>query len=212
MKPNHVNGVPYKFGDQIIKVDDERETALGIISDINNLDMKYELFCKWLHQNDQGSMFCEDRKQNSNALLTEDEVSSFTTNSDDSDSDIFLDPESDFPVIVLSNDDNEQAPQTVDRKLNGDGKFRVDTPSQLSVSDFDCSSSDITVSSMFSGSSSQMAKRKAKHKKGRAPPIPIIKSTQNQCNEFLDIATNNDDPFISHNLPCSAQSARETDI
>lgn len=209
MKPKRSNGEPYRFhGSRIVEIDDEKEAALGMIDDISNLDMKYELFCKWLRQNEQNSILTEDRDVNSGPLLTEDEVSSFATNSDDSGSDIFLDTESDFPVIVLSSDNSEQLPLNTDCDCANNsvdsllGEFRVDTPSQLSVSDYDCSSSDITVSSKISGSSSQLGKRKVKHKKGKAPPIPTISSN---ATVELNTASVNDTP--SH-----TRSARETDI
>lgn len=195
------------------------------MTDINNLDGKFQLFCKWLEQNDQKPMINAELEQPS--TLTEDEVSSFATNSDDSGSDIFLDTESDFPEIVLTHDDENEGAFI----LNGDGKlndidstnqFRVDTPSQLSVSDFDGSSSDITVNSQISTMSglSNQNKRKAKHNKGRAPPIPtnIINdaSDENNCNTneksmchktTTDVLLNCPNEF-----PSIAKSTRETDI
>lgn len=212
MKPKRANGGTYKFNDsQIMEVDDDREAALEMMGDITNLNMKYELFCKWLHQNGQHSALPDDREVNSSILLTEDEVSSLH---DDSDSDIFLDSESNFPSItILSSDNNEKMPMD-----NGDGvdsfllgEFRVDTPSQLSVSDYDCSSSDITVNSKQSGSSCQLAKLRAKHKKGKAPPIPITlhKSTNNlNENSCKDLTTTES----TTNTPFHMRSAVETDI
>lgn len=217
MKPKRANGELSKFnGSRIVEVDDESdETAgLGIIGNVPNLDMKYELFCKWLQQNGQNSMLHSDREQNSSTLLTEDEVSSFATNSDDSSSDVFLDTESDFPIIVLSNDNDEIVPLNSDNvcKLNGmNSPFRVDTPSQLSVSDFDCSSSDITVSSRVSGTSSQIARRKAKHNKGRAPSVPTNKSISSENNESTNIEVIAN-PAIQNDIPPTTRSARETDI
>lgn len=205
-KPKRANGATLKMcRDQIVEVDDETDAAFKTNRD-THLDMKYELFCKWLQQNGRHQMMTSDRDLNSNTLLTEDEVSSFATNSEDSGSDVFLDTESDFPVIVLSNDDNEAVPLDLDdehRRNDTESPFRVDTPaSQLSVSDFDCSSSDITIGSKISGTSSQIAKRKAKHKKGRAPPIP----TNN-----ID-GTQNSESVILNDTPPARGSARETEI
>lgn len=224
MKPNRAIGDSYKFKrNRIVEVDDGREAASSMIDDISNLDMKYELFCKWLRQNEQDPLLTENREVNSSTILTEDEVSSFATNSDDSEGDVFLDTESDFPSIILSSDNDEQiqlnavsdfANSGIDSMM---GEFRVDTPSQLSVSDYDCSSSDITVSSKISGSSSQLVKRKAKHKKGKAPPIPVtaLNSTNNSddhnnnesaTTELINNMTNSND------TPSNTRSARETDI
>lgn len=211
LKPKRANGGTYKFNDsQIMEVDDEREAALEMMGDITNLNMKYELFCKWLQQNGQNSALPDDREVNSSTLLTEDEVSSLH---DDSDSDVFLDSESNFPSItILSSDNDEQMPVNVDGVDSLLlGEFRVDTPSQLSVSDYDCSSSDITVNSKQSGSSSQLAKRKAKHKKGKAPPIPITlhKSTNNLNENSCKDLTNTES---TTNTPSHMRSAVETDI
>lgn len=195
---------------QIVEVDDETDAVFGMNYGANNLDMKYELFCKWLQQNGQHQIVNSDRNinTNTNTLLTEDEVSSFA-NSEDSGSDVFLDTESNFPVIILSNDDNEIVSLDLDDDHRQNGmespldEFRVDTPaSQLSVSDFDCSSSDITVGSKISGTSSQMAKRKAKHNKGRAPPVPTHK---------ID-GSRNSESTILNEMPPVLQSAHETDI
>lgn len=212
LKPKRANGGTYKFNDsQITEVDDEREAALEMMGDITNLNMKYELFCKWLHQNGQNSALPIDRELTSSTLLTEDEVSSL--HDSDGDSDVFLDSQSNFPSItILSSDNNEQMPVNVDGVDSLLlGEFRVDTPSQLSVSDYDCSSSDITVNSKQSGSSSQLTKRRAKHKKGRAPPIPItpLKSTNNlnECGRKDLTTTESTTNATSH-----MRSAVETDI
>lgn len=213
MKLKRANGEQSKFnGNRIVEIDDERELpTLGIIG---NIDMKYELFCKWLEQNEQNSMLDSDREHNSSQLPTEDEVSSFTSNSDDSDNDIFLDTESEFPIIILSNDDNVIIPLNTDNlsKLNGmESPLRVDTSSQLSVSDFDCSSSDITVNSKMSGTSSQIAKRKAKHNKGRAPPIPTNNYNSSDKNESSNIELIVS-PAIQNDIPSNTGTSRETDI
>lgn len=232
LKPKRANGDEYKFrSSRIVEVDNENDgTASEKMGAINNLDLKYELFCKWLQQNEQNPIPNDDRDQpSSTTILTEDEVSSFATNSDDSGSDIFLDTETDFPVIVLTYDDNELHKQSAN-DLNSTGKlngvdslseFRVETPSQLSVSDFDCSSSDITVNSKISaesGSSGQ-AKRKAKHKKGRAPPVPAVNTKINGSDEFDHTASdkstryNVTDELLTHpaEFPSITRS-RETDI
>lgn len=153
----------------------------------NGLDMKYELFCKWLQENEQiqtmpSQNTVPDQQTNQNSLSTEDEVSSFATN--DSDSDVFLDTESDFPSIILSDADegvsfnsnlmSDFKTASIDEQMLS---FGADTPSQLSVSDFDCSSSDITVNSRMSpisDTSIDQTKPKAKSKKRRAPPIPTL--------------------------------------
>lgn len=223
------NGVERKFSDanRIIEVDDERLAAMGMIDSPNDVDMKYQLFCKWLQQNEQNDQpklpndkfHNDDRSQLSAAEhLTEDEVSSFATNSDDSGSDdIFLDTETDFPLIVLSRSDDDTAQMPLD-SFDGIesplGGSRVNTPSQLSVSDFDCSSSEATVNSRISatsGTSSQTGKRKAKHKKGRAPAIPTLANVTNTSGdqssniELIKSISATEIPFIS-------KSARETDI
>lgn len=211
LKPKRANGGTFKFNNsQIMEVDDEREAAEEMMGEITNLNMKYELFCKWLHQNGHNSALLDDREVNSSTLLTEDEVSSLH---DDSDSDVFLDSESNFPSItILTSDNNEQMPinvDDVDLLLLGD--FRVDTPSQLSVSDYDCSSSDITVNSKQNGSSSQLTKRKAKHKKGKAPPIPnTLHNITNDLNEngYKDLTTTESTTNTSSHM----RSAVETDI
>ncbi|XP_055327106.1 receptor expression-enhancing protein 2 isoform X3 [Sitodiplosis mosellana] len=82
-EPRQANGGTYKFnGSRIMEVNDESEATLATIGDISNLDMKYELFRKWLRQNDQNAMLPDDREVNSSTLLTEDEekvLSSSTT-------------------------------------------------------------------------------------------------------------------------------------
>ncbi|XP_031631002.1 uncharacterized protein LOC116345624 isoform X2 [Contarinia nasturtii] len=220
-KPNRARGETYNLhSDRIVEVDDDKEAALEKVDDINNLNMKYELFCEWLRRNGQESMLSENHEQTASTMLTEDEVSSFATNSDDSENDVFLDTESDFPMIILSVDDNCYS------NLNGAespslSEYRVDTPSHLSVSDFDCSSSDITVSSKISATSttsSQLAKCKAKHKKGRAPPIPMAKPIESNCNESsltVDLTNKMDPsehPATLNQMPSHTRSARETDI
>lgn len=203
MKPNRANGDKYALrNNRIIEVDEERGAVLGEIDSANNMDMKYELFCKWLQQNGQNPPLNDDHDQPFSTQLTEDEVSSFATNSDDSGSDVFLDTESDYPIIVLSSEDQVPFTPDTDFKLSNIdsiGEFRVDTPSQLSVSDFDCSSSDVTVNSKISATSdaSSQAKRKAKHRKGRAPPIPNA-ILPNNCGEI--------------SWSSNTGSARETDI
>lgn len=173
----------------------------------NDLDMKYELFCKWLQQNENGAQLSDeiDRRNFCNVsrgpTLTEDEVSSFASNSDDSTNDVFLDTETEQPMIMVNGmvevpnanatavDGGSAAIETMDSRAN--------TPmSQLSASDFDCSSSDVTVNS--TGKANGNSKRKPKHKKGRAPPIPTAATEINSNSAECD--TN------------STNLARETDI
>lgn len=210
---------------RIVEVDDETEAAMGMFDDNSGFDMKYELFCKWLRQSGRGALLEKEsnREVNSSTILTEDEVSSFATNSEDSGSDIFLDTESDFPSIVLNNENNEQMPFNAEDEYANNridslmGEFRVDTPSQLSVSDYDCSSSDITVSSKLSALSNQPTKRKAKHKKGKAPPIP---ATASKSPNNSDDNNYNGHPTIEltknttslNDTSFYTRSTRETDI
>lgn len=161
-------------------------------------DIKYELFCKWLRQNDQfmsqiapnelqGSALGNSFVAPSNPIATEDEVSSLASHSDDSSGhDVFLDTETEFPAIVLTeaidcSDAHTSAAGAADAAMYSIQPSRSDTPSQLSVNDFDCSASDTTVYSKASNVSnesqvSSSSRRKAKHKKGPAPPIPSAPS------------------------------------
>lgn len=143
----------------------------------NDLDIKYELFCKWLEKNKADLQISCDGSNCSNVAdggppLTEDEVSSFATNSgdddDDSSNDVFLDTESEQPMILVDGMDAMAA--------------RMHTPSQLSASDFDYSSSDVTVNSNGQIKAKPI-NRRPKHKKGRAPPIPTSSTaTENETN------------------------------
>lgn len=183
--------------------DDSTIDAMGKFN--NDLDIKYELFCKWLQQNDNGVQLSDEIDGRnfcnigSGPTLTEDEVSSFATNSDDSTNDIFLDTESEQPIIMVNgmlempntNAIAAAADVTIDTT-----EFRANTPSQLSVSDYDCSSSDVTVNS--TGKANGNSKRKPKHKKGRAPPIPTAATEINSNNAENDAKSTN--------------LARETDI
>lgn len=180
--------------------DKDNDHTVDMMSNFNNdLDIKYELFCKWLQQNEYGIQLSEeiDRPNvcniGSRPTLTEDEVSSFATNSDDSTNDIFLDTESEQPMIMVNG--------MLEMDAN-DASARVNTPSQLSASDFDCSSSDVTVNS--SGKINGNSKRKPKHKKGRAPPIPIPSAAAAAAAE---INSNNAEYDTN-----STNLARETDI
>lgn len=170
-------------GNRIIEeVIDGNDSTIDTMDNFNNdLDVKYELFCKWLQQNENDIQLSE-RNDRSNLLdagngdggptLTEDEVSSFATNSDDDDdsaNDIFVDTESEQPIILVNGmDEMGSSVATTDTMA-----FRANTPSQLSVGDFDCSSSDVTVNSNGQINGNPI-KRKPKHKKGRAPPIPTV--------------------------------------
>lgn len=185
LKPKRTKGESNKFvGSRIMKVDEERDAVLGMIDNANNLDIKYELFRKWLSQNGHDTLLTEDR-----AI---EDVGSFATHSDDSDSDIFLDTESDFPSIVLSSYNSEQAMLNADSDhTNNDinslaGDSRATSPSLFSVSDYECRSSDNTVSS-------DRPRRKAKHKKGKAPPIPA--TAREGRNNVIDCSSNNSATF-----------------
>lgn len=190
----------------------------------NNLDLKYELFCKWLQANQQipleslpnpGPVL--EHQNSQNQLATEDEVSSFATN--DSDSDVFLDTESDFPSIILNEIDDgislavKNNPRPVEESMNC---LRADTPSQLSVSDFDCSSSDVTVNSRMSpicDASNGQIKPKAKHKKGRAPPVPTPNENDfNQTNSDDSLSLEQGQQTSDHDTALQTNSHRETDI
>lgn len=157
--------------------DIDNDNTIDTMGNFNNdLDIKYELFCKWLQQNGSGAQLIHeiDRPNFCNvdaggATLTEDEVSSFATNSDDdSSNDVFLDTESEQPMIMVNGMHEIENADVDAAAATNSTVFRVNTPSQLSTSDyeFDCSASDVTVNSNGN------PKRKPKHKKGRAPPIP----------------------------------------
>lgn len=195
---------------------------MAVTNNSNDLDMKYELFCKWLNANEsnqinsiqyQKSML--DHQSSQNMLLTEDEVSSFATNESDNESDIFLDTETDYPSIILSEiDGNTSLNPNFNIAVN---TFRADTPSQLSVSDFDCSSSDVTVNSRTCLTPDSQTRRKAKHKKGPAPPIPTL-PTLAQCSniiEKLNINTDTEHTIMvsdDQTISTHTKSHIETDI
>lgn len=173
----------------------------NVLDGSNDIDMKYELFCKWLQQNNYNTIpvdsFQSLNTSTSGVILTEDEVSSFATNTDiDSDSDEFLDTESEFPAIILTNSeiqrnlDHNQL--SVEQSIN---ELRAETPS-----DYDCGASDTTINSGISATSDQSKKRKAKHNKGRAPPIP------NLSNNLDGLPPTNGELFPIPNI------VRETDI
>lgn len=194
-----------------------------------NADIKYELFCKWLQQNEQivqrippneihGTAFSNGFENTAlNPIATEDEVSSFTSNSDDSGSDVFLDTETEYPAIVLTravdctdpiNSNVYATEYTSATSAQLSQHLRSDTPSQLSANDFDCSLSDITVHSKTSNLSNESqtssnSKRKAKHKKGPAPPIP---NTSSPCTD------NSHDSNETYFIELATHSHIETDI
>lgn len=142
----------------------------------NRLDMKYELFLKWLQSNE---MIGETQ--------TDDEITSQVLTSDDEDD--FVDTETDFPPIslreVTTTPEPDDCQASVYTKLlsaecandwcSGESSGKATpTPSLLTVksmSDYDSSTSDIS-------GVSDNTKRKAKHNKGKAPPIPIPLSVQ----------------------------------
>lgn len=208
LKWKHPIGDHVRFnGSRIIELEDKTGAVVEVPSEAN-LDLKYQLFLEWMHHNQQN--------QPSSALLTDDEVSSWATNSDDSGSDVFLDTESDFPVIILSVDENEQTNGS-DHNVIAPVADRVDTPIQLSVCDFDCGASDVTVGSQISAisdASSQASKRKAKHNKGRAPPIPTLSPANASPNDEngCKLIAANISLSLSRASASVAGSAHETDI
>lgn len=150
----------------------------------NRLDVKYELFLKWLQSNE----LVGDTQ-------TDDEITSHVLTSDDEDD--FVDTEMDYPLISLREvDSTATTPEpnecltniyskllsTADsvNDLCGGGESSgkaTPTPSLLTVrsmSDYDSSTSDISGMS----DNTKLAKRKAKHNKGKAPPIPIPLAVQ----------------------------------
>lgn len=201
-------------------------------------DIKYELFCKWLRQNEQLMGQCTPNEMHDamlsnsftsapNPIATEDEVSSIPSNSDDgSGNDVFLDTETDFPAIVLTEaidngdvfglnehaaDDLSASCATAVAAMHATQPWRSDTPSQLSVNDFDCSASDTTVHSRTSNVSTESqvssgSKRKAKHKKGPAPPIP---SATPSVTAHVDLVHESNEP---HCIEITTYSHIETDI
>lgn len=190
--------------------------------------MTDELFCKWLQENEQIPISNDEHNQPSSITLTEDEVNSLIMSDEDSDSDEFLDTETDLPKIVLTDSNNESFDQLAiesnenNKQNDADlmNEFRVDSPSQLSVSSFDCNSSDVTDDSGISETfdSSNKIKRKAKHKKGRAPPIPndsmkmdVLKQNPPNTSEA---GFNMIDALLSHPTEFSSimRSTFETDI
>lgn len=137
----------------------------------NRLDVKYELFLKWLQSNELVG-----------DTLTDDECTSHVLTSEDEDD--FVDTEMDFPLISLPEEHTTSEPDDCETNfytklllaesmhdLCGE-ESRTPTPSLLgvmSVTDYDSSTSDISGIS----DSTKLAKRKARHNKGKAPPIPI---------------------------------------
>lgn len=225
-KSKRFNDNEYKRS-RIIEVGNENDTSKKM-AEINQMNLKYEMFCKWLQQNEQMQISNDDHNQPSSITLTEDEVSSLVTNNDDSDDDEFLDTETDVPIIVLTDSNNESLEQSAihsnvnDKLSDADfmADFRVDSPSQLSVNSFDCNSSDVTDDSRISETfdSSYKIRRKAKHKKGRAPPIPIESkkidaSKPNETNSS-DGNFNLIDALLSHPTEFSSimRSTYSTDI
>lgn len=148
----------------------ERSEDIDLYRMQNHLDVKYELFLKWLQSNELVGDTQTDDECTSHVLTSEDE-------------DDFVDTEMDFPLILLP---EENTPEPNDRETNFyttllsadsmhdlcGGDSRTPTPSLLSVmsvTDYDSSTSDISGIS----DSTNLAKRKARHNKGKAPPIPI---------------------------------------
>lgn len=148
----------------------------------NRLDVKYELFLKWLQNNEMVS-----------DTQTDDEFTSQVLTSDDEDD--FVDTETDYPLISLPEvDSTATTPDPGVRHANiysklllsdsmsdlyggGSSGKATPTPSLLgvmSMTDYASSTSDISGIS----DNTKLAKRKAKHNKGKAPHIPIPLSVQ----------------------------------
>lgn len=148
----------------------------------NRLDVKYELFLKWLQSNE----LVGDTQ-------TDDECTSQVLTSDDEDN--FVDTETDYPLISLpelvptaNTPEPNDCPSNVYSTLlsadcmhdecGGESSGKATpTPSLLgvmSMTDYNSSMSDISGISV----NTKLARRKAKHNKGRAPPIPIPLSVQ----------------------------------
>lgn len=148
----------------------------------DRLDVKYELFLEWLQSNDMVS-----------DTQTDDEFTSQVLTSDDEDD--FVDTETDYPLISLPEvDSTATTPEPDVRHANiysklllsdsmsdlyGGGSTGKATPTPsllgvMSMTDYDSSTSDISGVS----DNTKLAKRKAKHNKGKAPPIPIPLSVQ----------------------------------
>lgn len=146
----------------------------------NRLDVKYELFLKWLQSNE----LVGDTQ-------TDDECTSQVLTSDDEDN--FVDTETDYPLISLpelvptaTTPEPNDCPSNIYSTLlsadcdacGGESSGKATpTPSLLgvmSMTDYNSSMSDISGISV----NTKLARRKAKHNKGRAPPIPIPLSVQ----------------------------------
>lgn len=148
----------------------------------NRLDVKYELFLKWLQSNE---MVAE--------IQTDDEFTSQVLTSDDEDD--FVDTQTEYPLISLREvDSTATTPEPNECQVNIYSKLlSVDslndlcdgecsgkstpTPGGLtvtSIAGYDSSTSDISGIS----DNTKLLKRKAKHSKEKAPPIPIPLSVQ----------------------------------
>lgn len=148
----------------------------------NRLDVKYELFLKWLQNNEMVG-----------DTQTDDECTSHVLTSDDEDH--FVDTETDYPLISLPKlvsttttpEPNDCSPNIYSKLLSaecvndscggGSSGKATPTPSLLgvmSMTDYDSSMSDISGISV----DTKLARRKARHNKGKAPPIPIPLSVQ----------------------------------
>lgn len=146
----------------------------------HRLDVKYELFLKWLQCNEMA-----DDVQS---------VDEFISQVSDDDDDDYVDTETDYPLISLSKvnaasvtkPEPDECQTTIYSKLlsadsvnnlcSGDSTGNA-TPSLLSVTSlagYDSSTSDISGIS----ENTKLTKRKAKHNKGKAPPIPLPLSVQ----------------------------------
>lgn len=140
----------------------------------NSIDVKYELFLEWLQMN---AMFVDDAE----VMPTDDERTSQVLTSDDEDD--FVDTEAEYPLIALTEDEPSSTTSSptngfyaslmmTDRSIDLCRDQNTPTPTLLDVHpmvDYDSSTSDLSGVS----DNTKMAKRRARHNKGKAPAIPV---------------------------------------
>lgn len=174
--------IEYNDNDANSSVRSEDVDQFHIRSMQNRLDVKYELFLKWLQTNEMVG-----------DTQTDDECTSQVLSSDDEDN--FVDTETDYPLffspelisttaVVQQNDCTSNvyskllSADYMENSCGGESSGKATpTPSLLSVmsmTDYDSSMSDISGISV----DTKLTRRKAKHNKGKAPPIPIPLSVQ----------------------------------
>lgn len=143
----------------------------------HNLDMKYEMFLRWLQHvenNASSAVFLPiDERMEDNGF--DDSV---ITSDEDNDNDEFLDTDADYPTISFADTESVSGARAMsfvsdccESDLNdGAGKSTRDLVAVHPHADYDSSSSEFSAVA----SSEKSAKRKAKHNKGRAPPVPRL--------------------------------------